>query len=185
MAGTNFEKRWSLGEPLPCDLRSIDCVINLASATLVSALDGASAAALDFSGTELILNQRDQSGQRSISHLVSRPVGVGSGRAPRDIDEIQPIAHQLGNCTRLFGRQFTDMLSGYKLFSRRFVKSFPALSTGFEIETETDHPCAGTQHAGLRADFCNKIGPKLQRLSPRRTSAFRGKTALISSYAAI
>ena len=36
----------------------------------------------------------------------------------------------------LFGREFTDMLSGYKLFSRRFVKSFPALSKGFEIETE-------------------------------------------------
>jgi hypothetical protein len=36
----------------------------------------------------------------------------------------------------LFGQEFTDMLSGYKVFSRRFVKSFPALSTGFEIETE-------------------------------------------------
>ncbi len=57
MVGTNFERHWSLGEPLPCDLRSIDCVINLASATLVSALDGGSAAALDFSGTKLILNQ--------------------------------------------------------------------------------------------------------------------------------
>ncbi len=50
--------------------------------------------------------------------------------------------HQIGNAllTRLvallFGREFTDMLSGYKVFSRRFVKSFPALSTGFEIETE-------------------------------------------------
>ena len=50
--------------------------------------------------------------------------------------------HQLGNTVltwlvaALFGREFTDMLSGYKLFSRRFVKSFPALSTGFEIETE-------------------------------------------------
>jgi glycosyltransferase involved in cell wall biosynthesis len=36
----------------------------------------------------------------------------------------------------LFGRQFTDMLSGYKVFSRRYVKSFPAMSRGFEIETE-------------------------------------------------
>ncbi|EBY7415768.1 hypothetical protein D6J61_26165 [Salmonella enterica subsp. enterica serovar Alachua] len=35
-----------------------------------------------------------------------------------------------------FGRQTTDMLSGYKGFSRRFVKSFPAISSGFEIETE-------------------------------------------------
>jgi glycosyltransferase involved in cell wall biosynthesis len=36
----------------------------------------------------------------------------------------------------IFGRSFSDMLSGYKVFSRRYVKSFPAMSTGFEIETE-------------------------------------------------
>lgn len=50
--------------------------------------------------------------------------------------------HRLGNAmltgmlTRLFGRSFTDILSGYRVFSRRFVKSFPVLSVGFEIETE-------------------------------------------------
>jgi len=36
----------------------------------------------------------------------------------------------------LFGAHVTDMLSGYRVFSRRFVKSFPALSAGFETETE-------------------------------------------------
>ena len=36
----------------------------------------------------------------------------------------------------IFGRSFTDILSGYRAFSRRFVKSFPILSRGFEIETE-------------------------------------------------
>ncbi len=36
----------------------------------------------------------------------------------------------------IFGTDLRDMLSGYRVFSRRFVKSFPALSTGFEIETE-------------------------------------------------
>jgi glycosyltransferase involved in cell wall biosynthesis len=36
----------------------------------------------------------------------------------------------------IFGRRVSDMLSGYRAFSRRFVKSFPALSSGFEIETE-------------------------------------------------
>ena len=41
-----------------------------------------------------------------------------------------------GMLTRLFGRSFTDILSGYRVFSRRFVKSYPALSTGFEIETD-------------------------------------------------
>jgi glycosyltransferase involved in cell wall biosynthesis len=50
--------------------------------------------------------------------------------------------HLLGNklFTRLlaglFGRSFTDIFSGYRVFSRRFVKSFPVLSQGFEIETE-------------------------------------------------
>lgn len=50
--------------------------------------------------------------------------------------------HRLGNrvltgmVTLLFGRRLTDMLSGYRVFSRRFVKSFPAMSAGFEIETE-------------------------------------------------
>lgn len=36
----------------------------------------------------------------------------------------------------LFGREFTDIFSGFRVFSRRFVKSFPAVSSGFEIETE-------------------------------------------------
>ena len=50
--------------------------------------------------------------------------------------------HRLGNrmltvlLAWIFGRSFTDILSGYRVFSRRFVKSFPVLSTGFEIETE-------------------------------------------------
>lgn len=41
-----------------------------------------------------------------------------------------------GSVRRIFGGQFSDMLSGYRVFSRRFVKSFPALASGFEIETE-------------------------------------------------
>jgi glycosyltransferase involved in cell wall biosynthesis len=50
--------------------------------------------------------------------------------------------HRLGNrlltgvVRRIFGNRLLDMLSGYKVFSRRFVKSFPALSAGFDIETE-------------------------------------------------
>lgn len=41
-----------------------------------------------------------------------------------------------GSVRRIFGGQFTDMLSGYRVFSRRFVKSFPTMARGFEIETE-------------------------------------------------
>jgi glycosyltransferase involved in cell wall biosynthesis len=50
--------------------------------------------------------------------------------------------HRFGNrlltlvVSHLFGKRFTDMLSGYRVFSRRFVKSFPAMSDGFETETE-------------------------------------------------
>jgi glycosyltransferase involved in cell wall biosynthesis len=41
-----------------------------------------------------------------------------------------------GSVASLFGRSFTDILSGYRVFSRAFVKSFPVFSGGFEIETE-------------------------------------------------
>jgi hypothetical protein len=50
--------------------------------------------------------------------------------------------HRTGNrllssfVAEVFGPSFNDMLSGYRVFSRRFVKSFPVLSGGFEIETE-------------------------------------------------
>ncbi|MCF8215883.1 MAG: hypothetical protein K9I59_03365, partial [Chlorobium sp.] len=50
--------------------------------------------------------------------------------------------HRFGNriltqsVAKIFGGEYTDMLSGYRVFTRRYVKSFPALSKGFEIETE-------------------------------------------------
>jgi hypothetical protein len=52
------------------------------------------------------------------------------------------LGHHMGNrlltnfFAAVFNATFTDVLSGYRLFSRRFVKSFPALSSGFEIEIE-------------------------------------------------
>lgn len=57
-------------------------------------------------------------------------------------EEAYRFGHRFGNRLLtgivgwIFGRRFDDILSGYRLLSRRFVKSFPALSTGFEIETE-------------------------------------------------
>lgn len=57
-------------------------------------------------------------------------------------NEAYRSGHQWGNkmltqgVVQIFGGNFTDMLSGYRAFSRRYVKSFPALSRGFEIETE-------------------------------------------------
>ncbi|MCB1464379.1 MAG: glycosyltransferase [Nitratireductor sp.] len=57
-------------------------------------------------------------------------------------DKHQRKGHAFGNrmfnalYSRLFGQDFSDIFSGYRVFSRRFVKSFPAVSAGFEIETE-------------------------------------------------
>lgn len=57
-------------------------------------------------------------------------------------DSVHRIGHSFGNkllsatAALFFGKQFDDMLSGYRIFSRAFVKSFPAQSKGFEIETE-------------------------------------------------
>lgn len=66
---------------------------------------------------------------------------VVAARVDREDAAYRP-GHRMGNLlltgfvTAVFGRQFTDILSGYRVFSRRFVKSFPVLSGGFEIETE-------------------------------------------------
>lgn len=74
--------------------------------------------------------------------------------------------HRFGNfiltetVKRIFGGNFTDMLSGYRAFSRRYVKSFPAHSIGFEIETEL------TIHAlELRMPYCELSTPYYSRLS--------------------
>jgi glycosyltransferase involved in cell wall biosynthesis len=66
---------------------------------------------------------------------------VVAARVDQEVAAYRP-GHRAGNwlltsfVTVVFGRAFTDMLSGYRVFSRRFVKSFPVLSGGFEIETE-------------------------------------------------
>lgn len=61
-------------------------------------------------------------------------------------EPVQPdafrLGHRIGNHSlsflvcRVFGNRISDVLSGYRVFSRRFVKSFPALAAGFETETE-------------------------------------------------
>jgi len=78
--------------------------------------------------------------------MVARLLGEGLdmvvGARVHDAAEAYRRGHVLGNrmmtgiLARLFGRSFTDIFSGYRVFSRRFAKSFPVLSAGFEIETE-------------------------------------------------
>jgi glycosyltransferase involved in cell wall biosynthesis len=73
--------------------------------------------------------------------LADRLDMVVATRIDRDEAAYRP-GHRFGNrllssfVAHIFGRAFTDILSGYRVFSRRFVKSFPILSGGFEIETE-------------------------------------------------
>lgn len=74
--------------------------------------------------------------------LVENQLDMVNGKRVSDIEGAYRRGHRFGNwlltalVATIFGRRFTDMLSGYRVFSRRFVKSFPALSAGFEIETE-------------------------------------------------
>ena len=76
--------------------------------------------------------------QRMLDEQLDMVVGCRVGEAATAYRR----GHRFGNAmltgmlARLFGRSFTDILSGYRVFSRRFVKSFPVLSAGFEIETE-------------------------------------------------
>nr|BCN22391.1 putative glycosyltransferase [Vibrio mimicus] len=68
---------------------------------------------------------------------------VGCRETPAEYSSLAyRVGHQWGNraltgsVKSIFGGEFTDMLSGYRVFTKRFAKSFPALSKGFEIETE-------------------------------------------------
>jgi len=81
--------------------------------------------------------------QKLIDKLVNENLDMVVGcRVDKGESENYRMGHRLGNqlltgsVRRIFGGDFTDMLSGYRAFSRRFVKSFPALARGFEIETE-------------------------------------------------
>ena len=74
--------------------------------------------------------------------LLAERLDMVVGTRRHEEKEAYRRGHALGNrlftglLAGLFGRSFIDIFSGYRVFSRRFVKSFPVLSSGFEIETE-------------------------------------------------
>lgn len=74
--------------------------------------------------------------------LICERVDMAVGTRTGVEDDAGRAGHAFGNRLfnrlygRLFGTEFSDIFSGYRAFTRRFVKSFPAISTGFEIETE-------------------------------------------------
>lgn len=77
-----------------------------------------------------------------IARLLDRQLDMVNGARVTATNKAYRPGHRFGNwmLTRIvawiFGDRFKDMLSGYRVFSRRYVKSFPALSAGFETETE-------------------------------------------------
>jgi glycosyltransferase involved in cell wall biosynthesis len=77
-----------------------------------------------------------------VDRLLDETLDMVSGCRVTEIQEAYRPGHRFGNwmltnlVTSIFGKRTKDMLTGYRVFSRRFVKSFPALSRGFEIETE-------------------------------------------------
>jgi Glycosyl transferase family 2 len=82
------------------------------------------------------------SAPRMIEKLISDRLDMVVGlRVDQALAAWRP-GHRTGNrmltgfLATVFGEAFKDILSGYRVFSRRFVKSFPVLSDGFEIETE-------------------------------------------------
>jgi len=77
-----------------------------------------------------------------VRRMVEEQLDMVVGQRVSEAELAYRRGHRFGNAmltgmlAKLFGRSFTDILSGYRVFSRRFVKSFPVLSVGFEIETE-------------------------------------------------
>jgi glycosyltransferase involved in cell wall biosynthesis len=82
------------------------------------------------------------SAQRMIETLMSDRLDMVVGLRVDQATAAYRPGHRTGNwiltgfLASVFGQAFKDILSGYRVFSRRFVKSFPVLSDGFEIETE-------------------------------------------------
>src|SRR6266567_6437292 len=82
------------------------------------------------------------SAPRMIESLLSDRLDMVVGLRVDQAEAAYRPGHRTGNwmltgfLSSVFGQAFKDILSGYRVFSRRFVKSFPVLSAGFEIETE-------------------------------------------------
>jgi glycosyltransferase involved in cell wall biosynthesis len=74
--------------------------------------------------------------------LLEQDLAMVAGRRVHQDNSAYSSGHLWGNrvftgaVARLFGATFTDILSGYRVCSRKFVKSFPSFAAGFEIETE-------------------------------------------------
>ena len=119
------------------------------------------------------------SAQPMIDLLLGRNLDMVTGTRITDIQAAYRPGHRFGNLvltglvTRIFGKRSSDMLSGYRVFSRRFVKSFPALSSGFETETElTIHALELRMPLGeLETPYRDRTAGSTSKLSTYRDGA--------------
>lgn len=108
-----------------------------------------------------------------IQRLIDGSLDMVNGAREEKSEAAYRRGHRFGNrmltglVARFFGERMTDMLSGYRIMSRRFVKSFPALASGFETETEL------TVHAlELRMPIAEVMTPYRER-PPASSSKLR------------
>jgi glycosyltransferase involved in cell wall biosynthesis len=114
--------------------------------------------------------------QRMVDLLIEENLDMVVGKRVHTEASAYRAGHVLGNrmltgfLAQLFGQRFTDILSGYRAFSRRFVKSFPALSAGFETETElTVHALTlSLPIAEIDTDYFARVEGSTSKLSTYR-----------------
>lgn len=108
-----------------------------------------------------------------IDKLVGEGLDMVVGCRRDQVQGAYRSGHRFGNAvlTRflawMFGRAFTDTLSGYRVFSRRFVKTFPSLSSGFEVETEINvHALALRMPVGeMETQYAERMEGSTSKLS--------------------
>ena len=111
--------------------------------------------------------------QELVDRLVDENLDMVVGRRIETHQAAYRAGHRLGNAVLtglvrwLFGANIVDMLSGYRVFSRRFVKSFPSFSREFEIETEL------TVHAMQMKMPVSEVDTNYKERPPGSTSKLR------------
>jgi hypothetical protein len=120
-----------------------------------------------------------------IQLLINKHLDMVVGTRNNVYQNAHRFGHGLGNWffngffRRLFGPLFKDIFSGYRVFSNRFVKSFPAISSGFEIETEMSvHACQ--LHMPI-AEFPTQYGAR-QEGSTSKLRTFRDSFRIIFTF---
>jgi glycosyltransferase involved in cell wall biosynthesis len=124
---------------------------------------------------------------RMVQLLTEESLDMVIGARDTEVSAAYRHGHRFGNhlLTKLvqilFGGGISDLLSGFRVFSRRFVKSFPALSAGFEIETEfTVHALDLNMPVGeVATAYCERVAGSRSKLRTVRDGLRILRTILI------